>query len=357
MITEAHGNLLQANAEALVNTVNTVGVMGKGIALQFKRAFPEMFRAYAKAVKAGDVQLGLMHVWPTGQLDGPRYIINFPTKGHWRAASRLADIDSGLVDLIRVVRDLKVRSVAVPPLGCGNGGLRWEDVEPRIRHAFDALPDVAVAVYPPESAPAASEMRHATKTPSLTPARAALIHMLSTYTDRTLQASLIETQKLLYFLQVAGEPLRLQFVRGTYGPYADNLRHTLVQLEGHYLVGFGDGSAKVTKAEPLRVMPGADASAVALLENHPDTQARIDRVLALTTGFESAYGLELLATVHWLATEDSHAAGDPSHAYELVRSWNLRKSTMFTSEHVEVAWKVLHTSGWFDAELLRTMQV
>ena len=153
MITEAHGDLLDADADALVNTVNTVGVMGKGIALQFKRAFPEMFRAYARAAKAGDVELGRMHVWPTGQMTGPRYVINFPTKGHWRASSRLADIERGLDDLVRVVRELRITSVALPPLGCGNGGLDWADVEPRIRHALTAVPDVDIVLYPPGEAP------------------------------------------------------------------------------------------------------------------------------------------------------------------------------------------------------------
>ena len=117
MIREVSGNLLTADVDALVNTVNTAGVMGKGIALQFKRAYPAMFAAYEKAARAGDLQPGRMHVWPTNQLDGPRYVINFPTKRHWRGASRIEDVASGLADLSRVIRELDIRSVAVPPLG------------------------------------------------------------------------------------------------------------------------------------------------------------------------------------------------------------------------------------------------
>ena len=123
MIKETAGNLLSADAEALINTVNTEGVMGKGIALQFKKAYPAMYDAYRKAAKAGKVRLGHMHVWPTGQMTGPKYIINFPTKGHWKSSSKLKDIESGLADLIAVIGRLGIESIAVPPLGCGNGGL------------------------------------------------------------------------------------------------------------------------------------------------------------------------------------------------------------------------------------------
>src|SRR5437879_5560124 len=166
MITEAHGNLLDADVDALVNTVNTVGVMGKGIALQFRRAYPAMYAAYQSAVAADEVGLGRMHVWPTGALAGPRYVINFPTKGHWRSRSRLDDIEQGLRDLVRVVRELRIRSLAVPPLGCGNGGLDWRQVEPRIRSVLAVLdPDVQVLLYPPGQTPDAAAMRTSTECP------------------------------------------------------------------------------------------------------------------------------------------------------------------------------------------------
>lgn len=158
MIIEETGNLLKAPVEALVNTVNTEGVMGKGIALQFKNAYPAMFKDYAAAAKRGEIQLGRMHVWRTEMLQGPRYVINFPTKGHWRAKSRIVDIQNGLQDLLHIVRDLGIGSIAVPPLGCGNGGLRWSEVEPFIRSAFETVPDVEVRVFPPNGAPAATDM-------------------------------------------------------------------------------------------------------------------------------------------------------------------------------------------------------
>ena len=152
MLQIAQGNLLVAPVDALVNTVNTKGIMGKGIALQFKHTFPAMFRDYEKACKAGEVQLGKMHVFDLGGLaGGPHWIINFPTKGHWRERSRLSDIETGLEDLVETVRRLGIRSIAIPPLGCGNGGLNWADVRPRVEAAFTNLPDVNVLLFEPES--------------------------------------------------------------------------------------------------------------------------------------------------------------------------------------------------------------
>jgi O-acetyl-ADP-ribose deacetylase (regulator of RNase III) len=148
-IRVVHGDLLAAEADALVNAVNTRGVMGKGLAAQFKAAHPAMFDAYAAAARAGELCLGRMHVWPTGARDGPRYVVNFPTKDHWRSRSRLGDIESGLADLVRVAVELRLRSIAVPPLGCGHGGLDWADVEPLIRRELGALPGVEVLLYPP----------------------------------------------------------------------------------------------------------------------------------------------------------------------------------------------------------------
>lgn len=346
MIRESTGNLLDAAAEALVNTVNTEGVMGKGIALQFKKAFPAMFDEYRKAAKAGEIRIGSMQLWATGQLEGPRYIINFPTKKHWKAKSRLADIDAGLVDLIRVVRHLGIKSIAVPPLGCGNGGLDWRDVEPRIRAAFDQAPEVEVLLFGPNGAPTAAEMSVATSRPEMNHNRAAFVETLRRYTLQAEMApGLIETQKLMYFLEVAGEPLKLQYSANRYGPYSDRLRHALNAIEGHFISGLGDGSAAVQEAEPLTVLPDAAAEAGARLEGTVSTRERIQRVLALAYGFESAYGLELLATVHWVAARDAH--GDDDVAAK-VSAWSPRKARMFTPMHVSTALGALRERGWLE---------
>ena len=348
MIKEVQGNLLAADVDALVNTVNTVGVMGKGIALQFKKAYPDMFRAYQAAAKAGDLRIGHMHVWETGLLSGPRFIVNFPTKKHWRQPSRLEEVADGLQDLKRVVRELGITSIALPPLGCGNGGLNWREVEPLIREAFADAPDVDVLLFPPSGAPAAVAIKPTPMPPTMTPGRAALVALIRQYTDQSWNPpGLIETQKLMYFLQVAGEPLRLHFAANRYGPYADNLRHVLTAVEGHYLSGFGDGSAHVTQAEPLRVMPGAIEEATAVLASHSQTSERIDHVLELATGFESAYGLELLATVHWLAdrAEQEERRSDDLVVRQ-VADWSPRKAKMFTDRHIRIALERLRAQSW-----------
>ena len=179
MIAEAHGNLLQADVDALVNTVNTVGVMGKGIALQFTRAFPAMFEDYAGAVKRHELTLGTLHVWPTDSMTGPRLVINLPTKGHWKAGSGLSDIERGLDDLVRVIEREGITSIAVPPLGCGNGGLDWAVVEPLIRARLGRLQAVDVLLYPPERATSAADMPVGAPRPRMTPGRAALIALLA----------------------------------------------------------------------------------------------------------------------------------------------------------------------------------
>lgn len=153
MIEFRTGDILKADAEALVNTVNCVGIMGRGIALQFKNAFPDNFKAYAAACAREEVRPGRMFVFETGYVGNPKYIINFPTKRHWRTKSELSYIEDGLAALIEEVRWRGIRSIAVPPLGCGNGGLEWSEVEPLIRRAFEAVSDVRVLVYEPNGPP------------------------------------------------------------------------------------------------------------------------------------------------------------------------------------------------------------
>lgn len=343
--TDATGNLLEAEVDALVNTVNTVGVMGKGIALQFKNAYPAMFKAYAKACKQGQVRLGEMWVYDAGQITHPRWVVSFPTKGHWRSKSRMRDIEAGLEDLRRVIKELGITSIALPPLGCGNGGLDWDEVRPLIEHGLDGL-EVEVLVYAPTATPRASEMPVATERPTLTPGKAALVAATDRYDAYGFGTSLIEIQKLMYFLQEAGEPLRLRYEAQLYGPYADNLRHVLKALEGHHLRGFGDGSKKVKEAEPIEVLPGAAEQAEAALAQNEEVGERLARVLALAEGYETPYGMELLATVHWTMTHDCADPDDLDCVVKRVQSWNRRKARMFTADHIAAAWERLRSMGW-----------
>lgn len=347
MISVADGNLLDAPVEALVNTVNTVGVMGKGIALQFKRAYPLMFKDYAAAAKRGDLAIGHMHIWHTDQLDGPRVIINFPTKRHWRSGSKLADVEAGLNDLVEVVRRERIESIAVPPLGCGHGGLNWADVEPLIRARLAGLEDVDIRIYPPAGTPAAAQMRTEGPKPRMTLGRAALVEMIRRYSAMAIEgATPIAVQKLMYFLQVAGEDLGLNYARNYYGPYADNLRAVLRDIEGHYLEGFGDGSQLVEVSEPFRLLPGAHEAARQALSDHGETLERIDRVMDLTSGFESANSLELLASVHWIATHPmAEGESDEAIASE-VRRWSNRKARLFTTGQIHKALDAMRDRGW-----------
>jgi O-acetyl-ADP-ribose deacetylase (regulator of RNase III) len=348
MIEITQGNLLKAPAEALVNTVNTVGVMGKGIALQFRQAFPEMYRAYEKACADGDVQLGRVQVFDVGGLvGGPRWIINFPTKGHWRASSRLADIATGLADLVAKVRQLGIRSIAVPPLGCGNGGLDWNEVRPLIEQAFAALPGVQVLLFAPAGAPQSVTMLNRTKRPKMTLGQAALVGLMDRYLKGMLDpvVSLLEIHKLMYFLKVAGEDLpRLKFQKDTYGPYSPDLRHGLTRMERHLTSGFGEG--KDNPNTPIELLPGAVEAAEAFLTNHPETKARIAKVAELIEGFEDPYGMELLSSVHWVMQHELGAQADEDKAVKAVHDWNPRKRRVLKSEHLRLAWKRLTEKSW-----------
>jgi O-acetyl-ADP-ribose deacetylase (regulator of RNase III) len=346
--SEETGNLLKADVDALVNTVNTVGVMGKGLALQFKNAFPENYKAYRRACEQETVRLGEMFVFETGALGRPRLIINFPTKQHWRARSRLRDIKSGLDALGPTIREYQIRSIAVPPLGCGNGGLDWADVLPSILTRLDEL-DAEVQIYPPGGAPAAGDMVVATERPVLTPGKAALVLMVDRYAAVALSISLIEIQKLMYFMQESGEDLRLRYSDHYFGPYADNLRHVLKALEGHHLYGYGDGANPIAHAEPIVVLPGATEEARSVLAEHPDIAIRMSRVLKLVEGYESPFGLELLATVHWVAKEIDWDPDDgQQQIVERVQAWSRRKKQLFNPEHITTACERLRQDGWLN---------
>lgn len=345
MIELVRGDILTADVEAVVNTVNCVGVMGRGIALQMKNAFPENFRVYEAACERGQVEPGRMFVFETGQFTNPRYVINFPTKRHWRGKSRLADIESGLQALVAEIRRLGIRSVAVPPLGCGLGGLDWAVVRPRIESALAELPEVRALVFEPAGAPEASRMVKPSKIPNMTPGRAALIGLMQRYLAGLMDpfVSLLEVHKLAYFMEATGEPLRLNYVKGRYGPYSGNLRHVLRHIEGHFISGFADGSDRPDVQ--LELVPGAVQDAVRFLEEHTETQQRFERVTDLVEGFETPYGLELLATVHWVATREG--ARTEEEAITAVHGWAERKR-QFTPEQIRLARGVLAGKGWLD---------
>ena len=306
MIEFKTGDIIAEDAEALVNTVNCVGVMGRGIALQFKKAFPENFASYALACKRGEVQPRRMYVFETGQLY-PNYIINFPTKRHWRGKSRIEDIEAGLTALAKEIRERNIRSIAIPPLGSGLGGLDWSEVRPRIESMLREFDDLKVVLFEPGGGPSHERSILANKAPKMTAGRAALVGLMDCYIRALLDpfVTLLEVHKLLYFMQLSGERLRLNYQKGPYGPYAENLRHALHEIEGYFISGYADGGDSPSKQ--LELVPGATEDAASILDNHPETRSRFNKVADLVEGFESSFGLELLATVHWIAAENPTA--------------------------------------------------
>ncbi len=353
MIQETSGNLLSADAEALVNTVNCVGVMGKGIALQFRQAYPEMFREYAKSCKAGKVRPGKMWIYETGSLHNPKFIINFPTKRHWKGKARIEDIEAGLQALVADLKRLKIKSVAVPPLGCGNGGLDWNDVRPRITEALGRIPEIQIRLFKPSGAPPVDTIRVETERPAMTRGRALVIKLLQNYYIPGYRASMIEIQKLTYFLQETGEQLRLHFVRDKYGPYAEGLQHVLQKVEGHYTRGYGDRTSNATSQ--IALLPGSVDAADTFLKGDASAWENLARVRKLIDGFENPYGMELLATVHWIVKECPEAADNVEIAVGKIRSWSARKRELFSAEDVRTAWRKLKEERWLqDITLLRS---
>jgi O-acetyl-ADP-ribose deacetylase (regulator of RNase III) len=341
MIEYKNGDLLNEEAEALVNTVNCVGIMGRGIALQFKKAFPENFKAYKQACKKNEVQPGKMFVFETKQLTNPHYIINFPTKRHWRDKSDIGDIDAGLKALVDTIQQYNICSIAIPPLGSGLGGLNWAMVKPRIESILKSLPDVQVIIYEPNGI--LEKIIKSQDTPVMTPGRAALVELMNRYLKGLLNpfVTLLEAHKLMYFMQEAGEPLNLEYRKAPYGPYAENLRHVFNAIEGYFTSGYADGGDQPGKQ--LKLMPNAIEEASHFLELHPDTCERFNKVAELVDGFESPSGLELLSTVHWVMTKE-HALSK-ADVVRCVYDWNDHKK-QFTERQIILAMKVLSEKEW-----------
>jgi len=345
MIEYRKGDILEADVEALVNSVNCVGVMGRGVALQFKKAWPDNFKEYAKACSRKEVQPGKMLVYETGRLTNPRYIINFPTKRHWRSKSRIEDIEAGLQALKNEIQKRNIRSIALPPLGSGLGGLDWENVRALIENTLSNLQEVKVIIYEPLGNNALPKSVRQGKPPKMTPGRAVLISLIDRYLKGLLtpSASLLEIHKLMYFAQEAGEPLKLNFVKGHYGPYAQNLRHVLKAIDSYYISGYGSGGDQPNKT--IELVPGAIDEATEALANQPITRQRMQRVSELVDGFESPHGLELLATVHWVVTR--HSPKDCEGLINQFYSWAKRKS-LFTERQICIAANALYERGWIN---------
>lgn len=336
MIRTVKGNMLQAPAEALVNTVNTVGVMGKGIALQFKESFPDNFAFYARAVKAGDVQPGRMLVFESNLTDGRKIIVNFPTKTDWRRPSEYRYIESGLDDLARVIREYGLRSIAIPPLGCGNGGLDWQIVRSLIEKAMSAFPELDVLLYEPDDRILKRlSTEQTSKKVKLTPVKAMLLYALSRYEQSGEDVCLFAANKLAYFLQVFGAQLNLRFVRHLYGPYSNQIDHLMYDLDGYYIRGNAQRRARAF--DPLQVNDEALPEIRRYIEEHVDERQRsmLNRLLLFIRGFESPLALEALASTHTVLHDNPEAS--PEDVFREIQGWNDRKKNLFTPFHINTA--------------------
>lgn len=337
MIKYKQGDIFSEDVEAIINTVNCVGVMGRGLALQYKNNFPNNFKIYANACKQNKVQPGKMFVTETEQLVNPKYIINFPTKRHWKGKSKIEDIESGLLDLVQIIKRHNIKSIAIPSLGSGLGGLDWNIIKKTIKHALINVQNIDIVIYEPLDD--VSVVKNISKkVPKMTEGRAALIGLMNKYLEGMLDPfiSLLEIHKLVYFMQEIGEPLKLDFKKAQYGPYAQNLRHVLNAIEGHFIDGYVDGGDAPHKQ--IKLIPGAIADANKYLEDKTKTKNNFTKVANLISGFETSFGLELLSTVHWTIKHDNVDSIDSLTS--TIYNWNEGKKK-FSKRQINIAKNIL----------------
>ncbi len=327
MINYIKGNILESPAEALVNTVNTAGVMGKGIALQFKKAYANNYKAYVEACKKNEIAIGRLFIFRDSNLiSGEKYIINFPTKTDWRKPSEYSYIDAGLDDLIRVLDEYKIKSVAIPPLGAGNGGLEWERVKKIIEGKLMNI-DVDVKVYEPtqyiKEKMAAERIR-------LTDARALLLYVLYDLVSNGEYVSEFSSEKVCYFLQRFGarKYFNLNFSPNFYGPYSGKVRYVLNVLNGSYLTGYSDMNKK--PFEPITMVSNGFETVQKYVGDKPELSVIAGKTIRFLTGFYSDFALELLSSIDFISEREK------SYDKEVIKSglaeWSNRKRSMFSDE-------------------------
>jgi len=332
------GNMFEDHSEAIVNTVNCVGVMGKGVALEFKRRWPENFKAYKKLCDQELLQPGSMFIHDNGGMlleSGPRYLINFPTKQHWRAKSKMSFVEEGLNDFVEQIQNLGIKSVAMPPLGCGNGGLLWADVRKLIEDKLASIQDVDFIVYAPKAHFDSPEYENIP--PKMTLARAALVKAIGDF-EVFFGGHLtrISLQKIVYFLQAMGMPFNLTFERNTHGPYSSKLNSILTEFEKkNYITGFlkRDAEIRATRAAY------SQADEFLSLQDNSDALKTIEKLGLLIEGYESPFGMELLASIHYL--HEIEAARDETAVIASLKLWNGHKSKQFDELSISRAFERL----------------
>lgn len=328
-------NIINVKADALVNSVNLVGVMGKGVALAIKEAFPENYKLYKKACESGEIAIGKVFITETGQLF-PRYIINFPTKKHWRNPSKYSWIEQGLISLKEWLDENNVDSIAIPPLGCGSGKLDWNIVKKMILNILGSLSEkIDIILIEPNIGFEGIENVKVQKN-NLTSARAMLLYLLNKYRVLGNEINLLVVQKIAYFLQRVGEPLKLNFQKGFYGPYAYNLIPVLKALKPKYLF-----FKSLDDSKPSTIIR-LNQEMIQEVENYIEKNLTIqqkqnlEKTLMLIQDFETPFGLELLGTIDFIYTEKKSPFNTEIILSELTK-WTNRKAKLFNSHHIQVA--------------------
>ncbi len=335
MIHYRTGNLLDSEAEALVNTVNTVGVMGKGIALQFKNMFPNNFKQYANACKEKEVMIGKLLVTEEETLlRGKKIIINFPTKTNWRLPSEYNYIDAGMAELVKLIKAKNIKSIAIPPLGSGNGGLDWNKVKAIIEKD---LSDLACDIYIYQPSSNIQEVMKKERV-KLTPARAMLLSVLYDLVKNGEFASEFAAEKIAYFLQRfgAGESFKLEYHPNFYGPYSGKVKHVLYYLNGSYIMGYSSKDKK--PFEELGLIPDGEIDVNEYLQQPENAVYKevIEKTKKFLTGFYSQFGLELLSTIDFIQQEKGVSSIDA--ITRELENWSDRKKTLFTNPNfIEIA--------------------
>ncbi len=313
--------------------------MGKGVALQFKERFPMNYDLYASACKGGEVQIGKMFITATNSMMNPKWIINFPTKKHWMHKSSYDYIEKGLTDLAIQIEKLNIKSIAIPPLGAGQGGLNWEKVKFLIKNGIGHL-DIDITVFDPSEN---IDVSHSGEVARLTKPRAMVLSLIAQYKKMGYDISLLEIQKLAYFLQRMGQKdLKLNYRQYLYGPYAHNLQHLLHELEKGYL----KTEKSVLDSKPLdlvflNIIQTATIAEYVEQECTPEEKKRLETLFALMSGYETPFGLELLSTVDWIINSNNGLLLNETEIKERIRSWSERKDDSFNIDHVRLAQKRL----------------
>jgi O-acetyl-ADP-ribose deacetylase (regulator of RNase III) len=341
------GNLLEAQAQALVNTVNTVGVMGKGIALQFKEAFPMNFKIYAAACKKKELVTGKLLVVKELTLEGEKIIINFPTKTEWYLKSKYEYIEEGLLELAKAIEEHKIESIAIPPLGCGNGGLNWDIVKPMIEKHLSHLNNVQILVYEPNLAvKGILKNQEVKKEIKLTPARAMVLYAMFYYESLGENASLFVANKLAYFLQRLGETSlnKLKFEASHYGPYAVQVEHLLHNVNGKYIKGLEQMNSKAFEPLELQYEKAKEVSDFIKRELSLEQRIRLSNLIKLIDGFQSALSLEILATVDFVRRDKPGMS--QAEMISTIHNWSDRKRQLFQEKYILIATNHLNKYGY-----------